>query len=222
MSGDQTAADPSTLSTDDESAATPVDRFARLKNIDRKHWIIGGAGTFALTLIALGIAWGVGVFAEPEIVSEPDISPAERFAQECDFVREQNIDRFHLVHYEVSDQMVPELAELDWLETIIFDHGAVSDRALETIAALPKLRHLRLRLSPITDEGLKILSGCPTLWYLNLPHADCTAAGVRHLASLTNLRQLRLGSEKLGNDVTQEIAKLKLAGTPQPTERKLS
>ena len=77
------------------------------------------------------------------------------------------------------------------------------------IAKLPKLRHLRLRLSPIGDVGFQELSSCEALWFLNLPHAACTSEGVASLKSLTKLRQLRLGSKNLDNQVANALTQIR-------------
>ena len=45
--------------------------------------------------------------------------------------------------------------------------------------------------------------------HLNLPHADCTSEGIAALAKLKRLRQLRIGSSRLGNEVSREIARIK-------------
>lgn len=163
------------------------------------------------TAIALTVLWAVDFFGEsstPPSDPAPPLPAAERFAAALAQIAAEQTTQLHVTDYPVTDEMIAEIAEMTWLETVILDQGAVSDQALETIAALPNLVHLRLRLSPITDRGLEQLSHCESLWYLNLPHADCTSEGVAALARLPRLRQLRLASKHLRNDVTEQIAKI--------------
>jgi hypothetical protein len=139
----------------------------------------------------------------------PDIVPSEQFQHDIELVREQNLTILQVSDYPVTDDLVSELSDLEWIETVILDQGILTDESMATLAGLPNLQHLRLRLSPITDEGLAAISKCQSLGHLNLPHAECTAAGVAHLQNLPRLRQLRLGSARLGDDVTDQIAKIK-------------
>ena len=105
--------------------------------------------------------------------------------------------------------MVSRIGELKSLETLIIDEGIVTDDTIDLVAQLPKLRHLRLRLSPIGDAGLQQLTKCEQLWFLNLPHAECTAEGVAALKSLKKLRQIRLGSTELDNQVTNSLTQIR-------------
>ncbi len=166
------------------------------------------------------VLWSGGVGRQAPPAPVLSIAPRVLFEQVCAEIRKSQGDTLHITEYPVEDAMVPAMAELDSLETVIFDQGAVTDEAIPTIASLPKLQHLRLRLSPIGDEGMKQLAGIESLWYLNLPHAECTAQGVAELAALPRLRQLRLGSDNLGNEVTREIAKItSLRGDPLDWDR---
>ncbi len=163
----------------------------------------------AVVLIGLSANWIGDHFRAVEITAAPTLSANEMFTAACQLVRDQQLKVLQLSECEVNDAMIPEIAKLDGIDTVILDLGIVTDKGVESITKLPGLQHLRLRLSPITDDGLKTISQCSSLWYLNLPHADCTSAGVAQLQNLKSLRQLRLGSKRLGNDVCNEIAKLK-------------
>jgi hypothetical protein len=152
--------------------------------------------------------WSRGGFKDPHDEQLLAIAPSVLFEQLCDEVKKSQSNRLHVTDFVVDDGLIPQIKELDSIETLILDKGVVTDESFKTIAGLPKLQHLRLRLSPINDKGLKLLSKTKSLWYLNLPHAQCTAEGVAALADLPRLRQLRLGSPNLGNEVTREIATL--------------
>ena len=137
------------------------------------------------------------------------VSPAIRFQLACqELIDDPEKTTLHIRDFEVGDNMMESIDQLETIETLIFDRGIVTDGATEAIAALPRLRQLRLRLSPITDQGMETLATCATLQFLNLPHADCSSEGVAQLTKLPKLRQLRLGSKKLTNDVTKTIAQL--------------
>ena len=208
MSGNPTA---------DNSISAPIDgelepaaqKFSRSLTGSRRHrlWLLLVA-SIAVVIFMLAALWLSDYFGEVEAQEAPKISASEMFAAECQLVREEQLKILHLIECEVNDDMLTDIAELDWIDTVIIDLGVVTDEGVESITKLPKLQHLRLRLSPITDEGLKTISQCQSLWYVNLPQADCSSAGVAHLQNLKSLRQLRLGSKRLGNDVTEVIAKL--------------
>lgn len=147
-------------------------------------------------------------FRPPKDTSTLAIAPQVLFEDVCARVRVEESDKLHVTDFEVSDAMIPQIADIPSIETLIIDKGVLHDSSINTISALPKLRHLRLRLSPITDEGLKTLAQCETLWYVNLPHVDCTAEGIAALAQLPRLRQLRIGSTELGNEITPAVASI--------------
>ncbi len=207
---------PADHSAEQSSGLTAADEYDQgtgaapewLVVMQRKRWLLVIAACPIVALLTLAAIWYGDRLGNVDIEQAPVLSPDERFAQECQFVREQKLDTFHVSDFEVNDQMLAAIEDLDWIDTVILDRGTVTDDGLEAIAKLPNLKHLRLRLSPITDEGLKTISSCQSLWYLNLPHADCSSAGVAQLQKLTKLRQLRLGSQRLTNDVTQQIASL--------------
>ncbi|MEM9589594.1 MAG: hypothetical protein AAGA03_20085 [Planctomycetota bacterium] len=129
--------------------------------------------------------------------------------------REPTLQKLHINEYEVTDQMLQRLRSLDpqtrsGIDTVIIDFGKITDEGAKAIATLPRLQHIRIRLSPLTDQALQAFAdGCPDLWYLNLPHAACTASGVAQLSKISKLRQLRLGSKRLSNEVTRAIAEIK-------------
>lgn len=136
------------------------------------------------------------------------IAPTVVFEDMCARVRKEKLDKLHVTEFEVTDAMIPQIVDLDSIETLIFDRGVLTDESINSIVALPNLRHLRLRMSPISDEGLKTLAQSESLWYLNLPHVQCTAEGIASLSQMRRLRQLRLGSDVLGNDVASAIASI--------------
>ncbi len=208
MSGDETAAVPPTSTTTEAGEQVRAKRFGSFADDRRKRIALLTISIPVMVLLTMIALWIADKYRVEEVDTGPQFSPRELFEQECEYVREKQLDTLHLPDSEVIDDFVPSIADMDWLETVIFDQGAVTDRSLQTIKMLPKLRHLRLRLSPITDDGMETISSFDSLWYLNLPHADCTATGVAHLQKLPRLRQLRLGSKQLGNDVTEQIAML--------------
>ncbi|MFK8113301.1 MAG: hypothetical protein AB8B91_13920 [Rubripirellula sp.] len=172
----------------------------------RRHRLIGIATGLAVLLVGI-LLWSGGYFSsEEEVVEVLTIAPDRLFEQLCADVRKNQAKKFHVTGFKVSDSMMSEIADLDWVETFIIDQGELSGQSMETIAKLSSLQHLRLRLSPVDDAGMEALSKCKSLWYLNLPHAECTSKGVAALRNLPRLRQLRLGSKNLNNDVTREIA----------------
>lgn len=208
MPGEETAAAPATATTTEGGDQGKPKRFGSFGDDRRKRivWLTIAIPTMVvLTMTAL---WVADRMRQEEFDPGPQYSAQELFEQECNYVRETQRTTLHLLDSEVTDDLVQSIADMDWLEAVIFDQGVVTDRSFETFKTLPKLQHLRLRLSPITDAGMETISGCQSLWYLNLPHADCTAAGVAHLQNLPRLRQLRLGSKRLTNDVTEQIAKM--------------
>jgi hypothetical protein len=138
----------------------------------------------------------------------PDLAPRERFQQQCRQIRTESGDTFQVTEFEVDDAMLPELAGLTSLTTVLLDQGRVNDDSVANLTALPGLVHLRLRLSPIGDRGLTEIAKVKSLQVLNLPHAECSAEGVAQLVNLTDLRQLRIGSTRLGNEVCDVIARI--------------
>ena len=163
---------------------------------------------FTVTIASVGILWWQGFFEVMRASSAPTVPASDLWQELCDEVKKDKSERLH-ASFEVDDPLIlSNLAEMDWLETLILDQGVVTDESMQAIAALPNLEHLRLRLSPISDEGLNSLTRCDKLWLLNLPHADCTVEGVAALANLPRLRQLRLGCPNLGNDVSRAIASI--------------
>lgn len=188
--------------TEPESALSPSQQRRQHRNR-----LIAVASVLA-AIFAITVVWSSGML-EGEADSEvPTIAPSVLFEQACEEIRKEGGTTLYVADFEVTDEMIPQIGDMEQLETVVFDKGAVTDESLKTIAKLPKLQHLRLRLSPITDDGLKMLAQSESLWYLNLPHSNVTAKGISELKSIRSLRQLRLGSPKLGNEVTREIATL--------------
>jgi Leucine Rich repeat len=174
----------------------------------RRYRLIGLAAV--LTVVFVGILlWTSGIFrSETDVGQTVEIAPAVLFEQLCAEVRKHRLNTLHVAGFAVTDEMIPQISDLDWIDTFIADEGVLTDKSMVTLAKLPKLQHLRLRLSPINDAGMEELAKCESLWYLNLPHAECTAKGVAALAKLPRLRQLRLASPNLSNDVSREIASI--------------
>lgn len=175
------------------------------QRLRRRYRLIVVAGLLAVVFIAT-VLYSRGVFEDSNSSQVLSIAPSVQFEQMCAEVRKQHLNKLHVASFEVSDAMIPQIGDIESIETLILDRGVVTDESIKTIAKLPTLQHLRLRLSPIHDEGLRMLSQMESLWYLNLPHAQCTAEGVAALAGAPRLRQLRLGSPNLGNEVAREIA----------------
>ncbi len=165
------------------------------------------ASLFIITAIAYAL-----LKKSPEsspVVAKKEPSPIERFDLLIAKIKKEREKTLVVTDYEVSDAMIPKIADFTELETVIFDKGTLTDRSMSVLAALPNLQHIRLRLSRITDEGLKELAKCRSLWYINLPHSNCTSKGIAELAAIPQLRQLRIASPQLGNSVAKELAKLK-------------
>ena len=172
-----------------------------------RRWQAVLLSSLAVVLVIVGLVWWQGLPSNTQPLEVTPEPTTISFDELCEQVRVERGERLQ-IDFEVDDQMILEIGDMDWLETLILDQGSVSDASTELISKLPKLQHLRLRLSPIGDEGLRNLSQCETLWYLNLPHAVCSKEGIDSLTALPKLRQLRLGSKNLKNDVTQAIAKI--------------
>jgi hypothetical protein len=188
----------------DETDPPPSPSSLRRRRRDRQLIIASVlCGVFVVTVL-----WSRGVWQQNDEAQVPTIAPSLLFEQACQAVRQGERLSIHITDFEVTDQMVMNLSDLQQLDTLVLDRGAVTDDAMKMIAELPSLQHLRLRLSPITDEGLRLISQSQSLWFLNLPHSQVTAEGVAELKKIPTLRQLRLGSPKLGNEVTREIATL--------------
>ncbi|MDG2223444.1 MAG: hypothetical protein P8L85_18830 [Rubripirellula sp.] len=173
----------------------------------RRYRLIAMASILAIAFIAI-VYWSGAVSNLDRRNNEiPTIVSGVLFERACEQIRRDARTSLHIQNFPVTDDMIPNVKDLEQLSTLVFDKGAVTDKSMETIASLPFLQHLRLRLSPITDDGLRELSKSKSLWFLNLPHSEVTAAGVAELQRIPSLRQLRLGSPNLGNEVTREIAK---------------
>lgn len=207
--GNANAVEQATPSQED-TAGEPPGKAAlspHVRNRRRRNRLLALA--FLLTVVfILTVLTKQGVFDRNRSDGVPRIVPAVLFDQLCKETRKDQDPTLHVTDFEVNDAMVQQLADIECIETLIFDQGVVTDEAIKIISELPKLQHLRLRLSPIGDEGLKMLANTETLWYLNLPHAACTNEGVGALAALPRLRQLRLGSGNLGNGVGREVASI--------------
>ena len=208
MSVDQTAEETPTVGTD-EHGSSIAQRLRSTFGNRRNKILFLAIICPATVLVTLSALWILDDSDDAQVELGPQLTPQQVFDQECKVVREKRLETLHLADSKVTDEMVARIADMDWLEAVIFDQGVLTDDSLTTLQQLPSLNHVRLRNSPITDEGFKTISQMQTLWYLNLPHADCTSTGVAHLQKLPQLRQLRLGSKRLGNDVTEQIAKMK-------------
>ena len=174
----------------------------------RRYRLIAIASMLAVAFI-LTVYWsGAASNRDGRDEKIPTIASSVLFGQACDQIRRDARTSLHIENFPVTDEMIPQISDLQQLSTLVFDKGAVTDQSMETIASLSSLQHLRLRLSPITDDGMRAISKSESLWFLNLPHSEVTTAGVAELKRIPSLRQLRLGSPNLGNEVTREIAKL--------------
>ena len=161
--------------------------------------------TFTLCLLAFAFSsWWlsqIGSMQEEMIKPDNTQSVPESFAVTVEKAKQQRSAELQVTEVKVDHESIKLIEELPWLETLILDQGVLTDQSMEHLVGLEKLRHLRLRKSPITDLGMEAISRINSLWYLNLPHSQCTEMGVAHLKKLPSLRQLRMGSEKLGNEV---------------------
>ena len=164
---------------------------------------------FGTTMMVVAGLWWFGYFEMPVTIQEKLGPPGVQFDQLYQATLEGDDSKLHVEGFPVDNSMISRIGELKSLETLIIDEGMVTDDTVDLIAQLPKLRQLRLRLSPIGDVGMQQLSNCGELWFLNLPHAECTAEGVASLKSLKKLRQIRLGSENLDNQVTNALTQIR-------------
>ncbi len=118
-------------------------KFSRSLTGSRRNrlWLLLVA-SIAVVILTLAALWLSDYFGEVEAQAAPKISASEMFAAECQLVREEQLKILHLIECEVNDDMLTDIAELDWVDTVILDRGTITDKGLESIAKLPNLKHL--------------------------------------------------------------------------------
>jgi internalin A len=109
---------------------------------------------------------------------------------------------------KVTDTTVGYLGALTTLESIDLGFAQISDNGIELLTNLPHLKELTLGGNKLTDTGIQALRLMPTLEYLDLSgpqrtdsglwSVSLTESGVASVATLTQLRELRIG----GSNVT--------------------
>jgi internalin A len=135
---------------------------------------------------------------------------------------------------EISDQLVPKIAELDTLttlacRTLISDAGLaqltglkslkvidlrlcplVTDAAMDTLASMPNLRAVRLSGTNVTDTGVAALLTLPQLTELDLRNCrGVSDRSIRKLAAKDTLRTLKIGGSRVDDDLLDQVAAIK-------------
>jgi hypothetical protein len=100
------------------------------------------------------------------------------------------VDKVELRGPNVNDEVVRELAGLDWLSSLSLEQTQVTDVGLGVLRSLHYVQDLSLTYSQVTDGGLEQLKQLPQLRYLKLTGTPITDGAVPTLADLPALQTL--------------------------------
>ena len=106
----------------------------------------------------------------------------------------------------VNDACIPRIIHLQGLRWIHFSPG-IAPTALGSVARLEGLERVYLPAG-ITDSGLAEIAKCRGLKGLYFDKNWVTGAGIAHLALLTDLEELELGGEFMGDEALKVLSEL--------------
>ncbi len=93
---------------------------------------------------------------------------------------------------QVTDAVLPKLADETRLEELGLRRTGVTDDGLEHLVRMASLKHLRLSGPEITDRGLAVIAKIKNLKVLVLGRTRITASGLAVLRGHSRLTELRL------------------------------
>ncbi len=108
----------------------------------------------------------------------------------------------------LSDDFMNQLAKMQSLKRLIFDHSKLSKQGFKQIASLANLHELSLYQMDITPERFDVISQMDQLTMLVIKDSDSPIEDWHKLSSLTNLRTLIFDQCKLSAGFGKELAKL--------------
>ncbi len=117
---------------------------------------------------------------------------------------------------KITDTTLEFLATVPSLHSLDVGFAEITDVGLDHLASVPSLRELTIGGNKLTDDGVQLLRQLPQLTYLDLSgfqrtdsglwSISLTENGVESIATLTELKELRLGGLSIS---ARSLAKLK-------------
>lgn len=105
----------------------------------------------------------------------------------------------------VNDEVVRELAGLNWLTSLALEQTQVSNAGLSVLRSLPYLQELTLTYSQVTDDGLGQLQQLPHLQVLKLTGTPITDAAVPKLAEFPALQTLYIRWTQISDEGAAQL-----------------
>jgi Leucine-rich repeat (LRR) protein len=188
-----------------DSDLPALTRQAGLKRIDLSMTRISDQGLLQLKGLT-GIEELNLRFAE--LITDEGMSAVKTWKQ---------LKRIDLRATKITDTTLGYLGGLPNLESVDVGFAQVTDNGIELLTTLPKLKHLMMGGNKLTDTGLQALRLMPTLESLDISgpqrtdsglwSVSLTAKGIGAIASLSNLKELRIGGTSITAAGLEELRK---------------